>query len=284
MRQPTSYQPKPRTSLTSWRVATSYADYGVQLARLVADPVYAGSHLPSGTGQPVLLIPGFLAGDKTLAVMGWWLARLGYAVFFSGLTWNVDCPDRTGVILRRRLHQLVQETHQAVVIIGHSLGGVLARFLGAETPASVRHVIALGSPIDGSMRVHPLIPWTFRTVQAVRALTGRSSPPCARRLECTCHFTRMAFSALPEGVGFTAIFSQDDEIVDWRACLDPQGTNEQVGGQHLGLIVNRDTYRIIAHTLARVCAVRPAPKPHQPPRAQKGACATPEAARPSLAA
>jgi triacylglycerol lipase len=55
---------------------------------------------------------------------------------------------------------------------------------------------------------------------------------------------------LPPEVGFTAIFSKHDEVVDWRACLDPQGDNREVSGQHVSLIVNREVYRILAQVLA----------------------------------
>ena len=59
-----------------------------------------------------------------------------------------------------------------------------------------------------------------------------------------------AFSPLSEGVGLTTIFSKQDEVVDWRACLDPQGENKEVSGRHVGLIVNKQVYRILADTLA----------------------------------
>ena len=52
-----------------WPVVTSYPDYLFQLSRLLRDPIYRGSNAPRGTGQPVLLIPGFLVGDWTLWVM-----------------------------------------------------------------------------------------------------------------------------------------------------------------------------------------------------------------------
>ncbi len=35
-----------------------------ELARLLADPVWRGVDLTSGDGEPMLLIPGFLAGDQ----------------------------------------------------------------------------------------------------------------------------------------------------------------------------------------------------------------------------
>ena len=54
----------------------------LELARLLADPVFRGAGVPHGDGRPVVLMPGFLAGDKTLSVIAAWLAapRLPAAV------------------------------------------------------------------------------------------------------------------------------------------------------------------------------------------------------------
>jgi hypothetical protein len=40
-----------------------------ELARLLVDPVYRGVDVARGDGGPVMLIPGFLAGDGSLSVM-----------------------------------------------------------------------------------------------------------------------------------------------------------------------------------------------------------------------
>src|SRR4051794_24322206 len=65
-----------------------------ELARLLVDPVYLGRGVPRGDGRPVVLIPGFLAGDGSLTVMAEWLGRIGYRSHGSGILWNVDCSDR----------------------------------------------------------------------------------------------------------------------------------------------------------------------------------------------
>jgi len=137
-----------------------------------------------------------------------------------------------------------------VTIIGHSLGGVLARYLGASQPQQVRQVIALGSPIDGSMRIHPLVPFAFKMIQQVQRLSERPLPPCAKDVRCSCEFTKGAFSALLPDVRFAAIYSKQDEIVDWRACIDPAKASYEVNGQHLGLIVNPAVYRLLGQLLA----------------------------------
>jgi|SRR5712692_366388 len=233
-----------------WQLAASYPDYLCQLGALLRDPVYYGSQVPPGQGQPVLLIPGFFAGDWTLAVMAGWLNRMGYRAYFSGINWNVDCPNKTAEILRWRLDYIIKENSSPIVVIGHSLGGMLARFLGINFPEKISHVFALGSPIDGNtLKIHPLVPFAFRTLQVLRKRTDGASPACGSP-SCSCRFGQTVSSALPEGVSFTSIFTKRDGVVDWRSCIDPQGENRQVSGRHIGLIVNREVYRILASTLA----------------------------------
>jgi triacylglycerol lipase len=48
-----------------WREAR----LGLEAAALLRDPVFRGDGVGDGRGHPVLLIPGFLAGDGSLAVM-----------------------------------------------------------------------------------------------------------------------------------------------------------------------------------------------------------------------
>jgi pimeloyl-ACP methyl ester carboxylesterase len=232
-----------------WQLAASYPDYLYQLAALLRDPVYQGKGISRGQGQPVLLIPGFMTGDWTLVVMAGWLNRIGYRTYFSGIDWNVDCPNRTGELLHWRLEHIAKETRGPLTVVGHSLGGLLGRYLGTNFPEYVRHVVALGSPIASSLRVHPFVRSTFNMLQPLRRLRGQTPGRCGSA-ECNCLFAQTAFATLPPSVGFTSIFSRRDEIVDWRSSLDPRGNNQEVSGRHIGLIVNPRVYRILANTLA----------------------------------
>jgi pimeloyl-ACP methyl ester carboxylesterase len=182
-------------------------------------------------------------------VLAGWLNRLGYRVYCSGIVLNIDCPRRTAESVRLRLASIAEATQQPVTVIGHSLGGVLARFLGASDPHYVRQVIALGSPIDGSMRVHPLLPPVFKMIQHVQGLSRRSLPPCGENVRCSCHFVIKTLAPLPAEVQFAAIYSKQDEIVDWRACIDAARESYEVRGQHLGLIVNAEVYRLLGRLL-----------------------------------
>ena len=62
------------------------ARIALERAALSRDPVLRGQGVARGDGMPVLLIPGFMAGDLTLSLMSHWLRSQGYAVAFS--EWN----------------------------------------------------------------------------------------------------------------------------------------------------------------------------------------------------
>ena len=64
---------------------------GVEAAALFRSSVWRGGGVPDGEGRPVLLIPGFLAGDGSLATMTRWLRENGYSTRRAGMRANVGC-------------------------------------------------------------------------------------------------------------------------------------------------------------------------------------------------
>ena len=70
-----------------WREAR----LGLEAAALLRDPVLRGAGLRDGRGRPVMLIPGFLAGDASLGPMAGWLKRAGYRPARAGIRAHVDC-------------------------------------------------------------------------------------------------------------------------------------------------------------------------------------------------
>src|ERR687884_1529481 len=64
---------------------------GLEAAALVRDPIYRGEGVEDAGGQPVMLIPGFLAGDDSLGIMTRWLRRTGHHTRKAGIRSNVDC-------------------------------------------------------------------------------------------------------------------------------------------------------------------------------------------------
>src|SRR5688500_16109092 len=100
--------------------------FGWEAAALVRDPVFRGDGVADGRGQPVLLVPGFMAGDRSLAMMAGWLKRCGHKPSKAGMLANVDCSGAALARLEQRLEALVAErARRRAVIVGQSRGGSL---------------------------------------------------------------------------------------------------------------------------------------------------------------
>src|SRR3954469_20974481 len=90
-----------------------------EAARLFGDPVFRGVGVPRGDGAPVVLVPGFLAGDASLAVLRAWLRRRGHRTYRSAIAWNVDCSEAAVRRLDRRVIEVAERTGRPVALIGH---------------------------------------------------------------------------------------------------------------------------------------------------------------------
>ena len=55
----------------------------------------------------------------------------------------------------------------------------------------------------------------------------------------------------PQEVGFTALYSKTDGVVDWRACLDPAAEQIEVRASHLGMGLNAEVYAELGNALGR---------------------------------
>src|SRR5687767_12237047 len=113
-----------------WREAR----FGLEAAALLRSPVLRGDGLADGRGRPVLLIPGFLAGDGSLALMADWLRRAGYRPTRAGMRANVSCSGGVMGRLEERLERAVERQGQRAVVIGQSRGGSQAKVLAARRP------------------------------------------------------------------------------------------------------------------------------------------------------
>ena len=107
---------------------------GAEAARLMTSGVWRGAGVPDGDGQPVLLVPGFLAGDGSLAVLAQWLKRTGHRPHGSRITTNIACSQQTVRRLERRVIELSERYERPVAVIGHSRGGMIGRVLAVRHP------------------------------------------------------------------------------------------------------------------------------------------------------
>jgi pimeloyl-ACP methyl ester carboxylesterase len=210
-------------------------------ARLRRDPLFTGHGLPRGRGRPVLLVPGFMGGDRSLVTLRGWLLRLGYDVEQSGLAFNIRYSEAVLDTLAPRVADLSVRARRRVTIVGHSRGGLLAKVLADRYPRLVQRVVGLGSPFADPFDVHPLTMASVRLAQAVNLVRfGQSA-------DAEAPFLRDL--AAPARVPLTSIYSRSDGIVHWQACLRPDAICLEVAGSHTGLGVNQEVYALLARVL-----------------------------------
>lgn len=222
-----------------------------EFARLLAEArFWAPDHSPEQGDRrlPVLLIPGFMAGDASLTVLAGWLRRRGHGVHTSGIRLNVGCAGRE----LERLGTVLDAFDEPAVVIGQSRGGTLARALAARHPDKIAALMTLGSPVLDELAISPSVLRTVRSVAFLGDLgvRGLFTNQC-RDGACCSEFRTLLAQPLGTEPPWVAVYSRSDAIVDWRACLDPAAECVEVDGSHCGMAVNVHVYRELERLLAR---------------------------------
>lgn len=190
-----------------------------------------------GNGQPVIVIPGFLAPDMSTTRLRDFLIRQG----FSPVSWtggmNLGPMRRVMAELQRQIGDLSEKTGQKVALVGVSLGGTTARQAAKSCPDRIARVITLVSPIRMPV-VTPLAP----LAQAAALLWDAEE------------VRDLALIAEPPPVPLTAVISRDDGIIDWEASR-PEPAQDvdvvEISGSHMSVCTNPQVQRIVADRLAR---------------------------------
>jgi triacylglycerol lipase len=221
----------------------------LERAALLTDPVNLGRGVPHGAGQPVLLIPGFLAGDASLITLANWLRRIGYQPARSGIRVNAGCAGATVDRLAMRLRE-VAVRRGAVAVIGQSRGGLLGRALAVREAERVAGLVTLGSPLLDEMAVHPNVRLTGTALAHLgdRGVHGLLTSDCLDG-PCCERYRRERLTGLPGDVGFVSLYSRRDGIVGWRSCLDPGARHVEVVSSHAGMAAEVSAYIAIADAL-----------------------------------
>ena len=217
-------------------------------------------HADAGNSKAIMMIPGFMAHDMTLAPMAGICRWLGHRTFFTGIRSNSNCPRETLIHLEQHLERIYDDEGR-VVIIGQSLGGVYAREIAARRPELVERVITLGSPVRlVEDSANALVIAMARMMGRLRSReAGCLTPSCA----CGMMLIERDLGEIPT----TVIYSKTDGVVYWESCIDHSGgenvENLEVMASHVGMGVNTEVLRIVADRLAM------APRSTVPPRTSR---------------
>ncbi len=243
----------PRGPERWWGRPLAESRWALELARLSVDPVLLGRGVARGDGRPVVLLPGFLAGDPSLLVLASWLRRIGHRPYGCGFVANVDCSDPRARA-RRAARRAAPPPSRPARRAGRAQPRRALRPARSRTaaPSTVWPVppVSLGADLQRMFGIS--VPTQVAVIAARRGVAALRRGRAERCLyaDCTCSFARDFACPLPEGVRFTSVYSKGDGVVHWPGSVIAVADNVEVTGSHVGLIFNRKAYRAIADALA----------------------------------
>lgn len=191
--------------------------------------------LPTGTGDPVVCVTGFGAGDASLAPLRSLLRRLDHDARPGGLGRVDDDVERQTVALGEMVERLADEREMPVALVGWSIGGVLSREVARRYPHAVRRVITFGTPVEGGPS-YTALHWRY---------------PESRLDEIRAEIERWRPTLITTPI--TAIWSRNDGIVTPAACIDhdnPNVEHVEVNATHVGMGYDPTVWAIVAERLA----------------------------------
>jgi pimeloyl-ACP methyl ester carboxylesterase len=207
------------------------------IARLFAAAPFLAA-APRGAPQPVIVLPGLGAGDRSTLAIRRYLSFLGYQARGWNRGRNVRPAGADLQAVAAQIRSLHAATDRPVSLVGWSRGGIIAREATRLAPETVRMVITLGSPFAAPAATNVVSRWRLITGESFMAPTAEQ----LRRL------------ALPLPVPSTSIYSRTDGVVAWQACREVEGPrreNVEVRGPHIGLGFNPAAFWVIADRLAQ---------------------------------
>jgi pimeloyl-ACP methyl ester carboxylesterase len=105
-----------------------------------------------GNGHKIIVIPGFMASDRTTSRLRRTLDRAGFQSCGWGLGRNRGI--RADVLAQLDAQVTAFAADQPVTLIGWSLGGLIAREYAKFAPHRVAKVMTLGTPFSGHLRAN----------------------------------------------------------------------------------------------------------------------------------
>jgi pimeloyl-ACP methyl ester carboxylesterase len=189
-----------------------------------------------GQGEPVLLVPAFLSPDVSTAAIRKFLLQQGFAPEPWGCGINFGPTPGALSNLRACICASAERHGRKISVVGISLGGTLAREASKRCSNCVERLITVASPVNLPV-ITPLAPLAKLASLFWDADMKRAAARVAE---------------LPP-IPVTAIFSQSDGIVDWRACVPLPSVQTEVvalSGDHMTMGSNPEVLRVIAARLA----------------------------------
>jgi triacylglycerol esterase/lipase EstA (alpha/beta hydrolase family) len=210
---------------------------GLEASQLLLQLPLLRMQADKGDGEPIIVLPGFMADDSSTLVLRHYLNRIGYNAVGWGLGVNQKPMLSLLPEMQKLVDQMIQKYDQPVRLVGWSRGGIISREIARDTPGKVARVITVGSPVKGGVGASSIGTMVQRTV-------GMSSQAMSSLLR--------ERNQTPIQVPIRAIYSKLDGVVNWEACIDdasPNVEHYEILGSHVGMGTNVDVFRLLPKLL-----------------------------------
>lgn len=185
-----------------------------------------------GAGQRCMVIPGFSTNDAFLTPLRTFLKTRNHAAVGWGLGTNGG--DVAAYVDQVREDLLsTGAAEEPVNLVGWSLGGVIAREVARDRPDIVNCVVTFGTPLLGPRYTTAREAYSHDQLAEIEQQIDERSPDLI-------------------DVPVTAVFSRNDNIVDWRTCIDlatPGIEHVEVTSTHIGMTIDPEVWEVIANRL-----------------------------------
>jgi pimeloyl-ACP methyl ester carboxylesterase len=193
----------------------------------------------TGDGHPVLAVPGLLCTDFSMRLLRQFINQLGYNALGWELGRNLGQLEDMKDInrLNARVDEIYKKYNTKITLIGWSMGGIYVRELAKQRPELFDQVITLGAPFSDVM-------------------APNNAKWVVEKLNDTSRFDPIWFEQIahPAPIPTTAVYSKQDGIVPWAACLeqieDEKHENIEVKSSHWAFGMNASVMQIVANKLA----------------------------------
>jgi hypothetical protein len=210
---------------------------GLEAAQLMLQLPILRFQAKRGNGEPVLVLPGFMADDNSTIILRQYLNSIGYVSRGWGLGTNAQrmMDHLPGVLAAVR--EMHDEYQQKVRLIGWSRGGILSREIARDYPELIERVITIGSPVKGGAGA-----------SSIGRMVTRQTGLTPAEMNQVLHVRQRN----PITVPIRSIYSKLDGVVAWRACIDetsPDVQHFETRGTHIAMGASVEVFRLLPKLL-----------------------------------
>lgn len=182
--------------------------------------------------EAAFLLHGYLQGDAAFRNMEEFLVENAIDIESESYPFWKDLEEVEDILLEKCRH--LHEWQGRINLVGHSLGGLVARAVAQKAPEYFKRVITLAAPHHGTYS----------------ALLGYFTKSARQMIPGSEYLKRLDKAPLPEGVKFYSIYSMRDPLIlPYRSARLNGAVNIELRSVgHIGLIGPK-VYTVILNIL-----------------------------------